>query len=132
MTRVGVINTRGGRIDVDLDFLADILSAGPDPDGRRITLWGGGINDFLPLTDHEALALAEALIRARAIAQGKDDPCVLILDRGAKIADLMEAISSACARRLPGAAANVTTRLGPGGTLPENRDEAVSCEKTAR
>jgi hypothetical protein len=94
MTRVGVVNTRGGRIDVDLDFLADILSAAPDPHGRRITLWGDGINDFLPLTEHEALALARALIRACAVARGREEPWVLILDREAKIADLMEAISN--------------------------------------
>ncbi|HKA70137.1 MAG TPA: hypothetical protein VKG85_13580 [Actinomycetes bacterium] len=96
MTRVGVVNTRGGRIDVDLDFLADILSAGPDPHGRRITLWGDGIDEFLPLTEHEALALAQALIRARAIVQGKQEPRVLILDREATIADLTEAIPDAC------------------------------------
>jgi len=96
VTRVGVVNTRSGRIDVDLDFLADILSAGPDPHGRRITLWGDGIDDFLPLTEHEALALAQALIRAHAIVQGKEEPRVLVLDREAKIADLTEAISEAC------------------------------------
>lgn len=95
MTRVGAVTTRGGRIDVDLDFLADILSAGPDPHGRRITLWGNGIDDFLPLTEHEALALAQALIRARAIAQGTAEPWVLVLDREATITDLMEAISGA-------------------------------------
>ena len=96
MTRVGAVSTRGGRIDVDLDFLADILNAAPDPHGRRITLWGDGINDFLPLSGHEALELAQALIRAHAIAQGKEEPCVLILDRGAKIADLVEALPEAC------------------------------------
>ena len=95
MTRVGAVNTRGGRIDVDLDFLADILSAAPDPDGRSITLGGDGIDDCLPLAEHEALALAQALIRARAIAQGREEPWVLVLDREANIADLMEAISTA-------------------------------------
>lgn len=112
MTRVGAVCTRGGRIDVDLDFLADILSAGPDPHGRRITLWGDGIDEFLPLSEHEALALAQALIRASAVAQGVDEPWVLILDREATLADLMEAISGARAGGLPGAAPGAAEGFG--------------------
>ncbi|MGH8834210.1 MAG: hypothetical protein ACRDWG_04330 [Actinomycetes bacterium] len=86
-----------GAIDVDLDFLSDVLSAGADPHGRRITLWGKGIEDFILLTADEVLALARALLKVHARAHGRSEPLAFVLDRETKLSDLMETITKALA-----------------------------------